>query len=142
LKRGLPTGVVLELPPGQAFAQASHLVLLRGSLSAAGPPLLPRSSPDGGSPERSPSMPGSPRGTGRTTDGTARTTDGLRRASIDSQRSGDGLLLGAMGSASLRRLSVGAAAGGGGEAEWEAGLAGERFLQTAAPWLFVPGAGR
>lgn len=44
IKRGLPSAVLLELPPGAPFSQTTHAVLLRGQLAAEQPP-TPLTSP-------------------------------------------------------------------------------------------------
>jgi hypothetical protein len=121
LKRGLPSGTLLELPAGIHFSQTTHVVLLRGQLLAAGPPLASDDSSPSGSPPGSPSVSG-----------------GLR-SSMELAASG---LSVPRGSSALRRVSLGAA--GGGEADREAWVA-EAAAAAAAPaapcllpWLWNP----
>lgn len=118
LKRGLPTGALLELPPGAGWRQATHAVLLRGSLAAEAAPELPPLSP-------------------RASQHHHRRSHSTEAAFGPAPAGDSAAPSVAGGPPSLRRSSVTAEA----EAAWEAGL-----LATAAgaaaprvlPWLCSP----
>jgi hypothetical protein len=119
LKRGLPSGALLELPAGIHFSQTTHVVLLRGQLLAAGPPLASDDSSPSGSPLDSPSVSG-----------------GLR-SSMELAASGLSM---PRGSSALRRASLGAASGGEPDREaWVAEAAAAAASPAAPcllPWLW------
>ncbi|PRW32594.1 Sodium hydrogen exchanger 7 [Chlorella sorokiniana] len=115
IKRCLPTSVVLELAPGAAWRQSTHVVLLRGSLAADAPTEL-----DGMSGVTSP----------RASYSHHRT----RSVEAGAPAAGSGA---AASSSFLRRTST----TGDGEAAWEAALAATAAAPQAPrvmPWLWCP----
>lgn len=120
LKRGLPSAVLLELPPGGTWRQDTHAVLLRGQLAAELAPEL---------------APLSPRASRHHHHRSTRSADfaevpsGLSRDSASASAAG--------GAPHLRRASV----SGEAEAAWEAGLVATAAAAAAPrvlPWLDAP----
>lgn len=141
IKRSLPGAVLLDLPPGAAFRQSTHVVLLRGQLAAEQPP--PAAA------DLLPSPPGSPRG--RRPAGTPRAAGQRSLAHLFSDLEAAPSVDGEGDTPrALRRASVGSAGGGDGKGEqppapaagWEAALAAAAAAAAAPeaprllPWLW------